>query len=127
MAKTSADWSYFLSEQKRIAQLAFKDAENRKLVGLAIIAGTISSIALAKLYTKLTPDESDDDLRSLAGTGLAAIGIGVATVLWKANLAQYRLPTLQDLPSISLPDMSTHLTDGITSSLEDVFEPSNDS
>ena len=94
MSTTKHDWSYFVSEERRIAQLALEDEENQKLIGLALIAGTVSSVALAKLYTKLTPSTEDDDLRSLAKTGLIAIGLGVVTVLWKANLAQYRLPDL---------------------------------
>lgn len=86
--------SYIVSEQKRIAELALGDEQNRNLILLALAAGTVSSVALAKLYTKLTEDQSDDDLRSLAGTGLMAVGIGMLSVMWKLNKAQFRLPTL---------------------------------
>lgn len=89
-------WSYVISEQKRLAELALKDEENRKLILLALAAGVVSSVALSKLYAKLTDDESDADLRSLAGTGLIAIGAGVLSVFWKLNKAQFRFPSMEE-------------------------------
>ena len=110
--------SYVLSEQKRIAELALGDEQNRNLILLALAAGTVSSVALAKLYGKLTEDHSDDDLRSLAGTGLMAVGLGMLSVMWKLNKAQFKLP--------SIPTLST-ISENLESGLEDAGHYIDDS
>lgn len=111
---TAPSWSHVASEQQRIAKLAWEDEDNRNLILLALAAGVVSSVALGKLYAKLTEDTEDDDLRSLAGTGLVAIGLGVLSVMWKLNKAQFQLPIF----SASLPALDS-LTPHAGESLEE--------
>lgn len=109
---STLSWSYVVSEQKRLAEIALKDEENRKLILLALAAGVVSSLALGKLYTKLTDDEGDDDLRSLAGTGLIAVGAGVLSVFWKLNQAQFRFPSMQEALS-PVTDISSDMQESL--------------
>jgi hypothetical protein len=81
---------HLLSEQKRIAQLAFEDEDNQRLMILALAAGMISSMALGRLYSKLTPETDDNNLMPVAKAGLIAIGSGMLMILYKANSAQYQ-------------------------------------
>ena len=115
---TTPTLSYVLSEQKRLAQLALADKDNQRLILMAVAAGTVSSIALARLYSKLTEDKSDDDLRSLASTGLLAVGAGVLSVMWKLNKAQFRLPSVE--PAVSaITDMASSVTEDVNAFLYD--------
>lgn len=87
---TSADLQRLLAEEKRIAMLAIQDEDNKRLMFLAVTAGTISSLALAHLYVKLTPDTTDDvDIKKMIGTGLMAIGSGLVWVTYKTNMALF--------------------------------------
>ena len=109
---TTPTWSYVVSEQQRIAKLALDDEENRKLILLALAAGVVSSVALGKLYAKLTDDQGDDDLRSLAGTGFMAVGLGVLSVMWKLNQAQFKLPVIA-ASTPAFEALSSHLDAGL--------------
>lgn len=80
-----------LAEQERIANVTLQDADNRRLMILAVTAGMISSMALGRLYSKLTPETDDDDLRPVAKAGLLAIGSSVLLILYKVNRAQFHI------------------------------------
>ncbi len=91
MSKLStSDIKRLLEEQKRIATLAIQDEDNKRLMILAVTAGTISSLALAQLYVKLTPNAEDDvDIKKMIGTGLMAMGTGMVWIVYKTNLALF--------------------------------------
>ena len=87
---TAADLQRLLAEEKRIAAIAIQDADNQRLMILAVTAGTISSLALAHLYVKLTPDTKDDvDVRKMVATGVMAMGTGLLWVAYKTNMALF--------------------------------------
>jgi hypothetical protein len=95
MAKRDqSEWSYFMEEQKRLFSEAVQDPENRKLVLLALGGGVVSTLALSRLYTKMTPGVSEDEWSFLLPKTLTAVGVGLLAVLWNVNKA-YRPPSYQ--------------------------------
>ena len=82
--------AHVLSEQQRIAQLTLEDEDNQRLMILALAAGVISSMALGRLYSKLTPETDDNNLKPVAKAGLIAVASGVVMILYKVNAAQYQ-------------------------------------
>lgn len=78
----------FLAAQTRLTTTSLSDPINRYLIGLGIGGGILSSLALAKLYARLSPDPEDDSLRTLAKAGMIAVGTGVVSVLWYLNKAE---------------------------------------
>ena len=83
-------WDHFIEEQKRLTKEYLLDPSNRTLVGIAIVGGVVSSLALGKLYGKLSVDPTDGTTKDLVGRSLGALAIGVGYVFWELNKAQYQ-------------------------------------
>ena len=87
MAST-AQVKYFLQEQQAATLEGLADPTNRTLVGVALIGGLVSSLALQRLSSRITPGTDDDGLRGMAIAGLIAMGTGTASVLWNLYRAR---------------------------------------
>jgi hypothetical protein len=83
-------WDHFWGEQKRLTTEYLLAPSNRSLVTVAIVGGVISSLALGKLYIKLSTDPADSDLKTLTEKGLTAVVLGVGYVFWELNKTQYQ-------------------------------------
>ena len=87
-------WDRLLASQQQLGQ-ALMDPGNQLLGTVAIIGGVISSLALARLYTKLSKEPIERPIQVIAGRGLTAMALGVGYVWWELNRAQYQ--TKEDL------------------------------
>ena len=98
---TKTAWDYFLEEQQALAQASLSDPHNRFLAGVAILGGVVSSMALARLYTKLTPDASDDHFYAVLPKAVFAVGTGLVGVVWYMNKAHAERKAVEALAAAS--------------------------
>ena len=84
---SQAQWNYFVFEQKALMREALADPQNQRLVAISVLAGVVSSIALAKLYARMTPSSTDDTFRYLLPKAALAVGTGMVCVVWYMNKA----------------------------------------
>ena len=82
-------WDRFYEEQQSLAT-TLKDPSNQALGTVAIISGVVSSLALAKLYTKLSKEPVESPMQVIAGRGLTAMALGVVYVWWELNKTQFQ-------------------------------------
>ena len=101
-SKTSkSQWDYFLQEQKSLMEASLADPHHRMLAGLAIVGGVVSSVALARLYTNLTPDATDDHFYAVMPKAVFAVGTGLLGVVWYMNKAQAERKALETLAAVA--------------------------
>jgi len=86
-------WDAFVESQKRIGT-KLMDPSNQLLGTVAIVGGVLSSLALARLYTKLSKEPIESPMQVIAGRGLTAMALGVGYVWWELNKAQYENPMM---------------------------------
>ena len=139
--KTSkTQWDFFLEEQKALMEVSLSDPQHRMLAGLAVLGGVVSSVALARLYTRLTPDATDDHFYAVMPKAVFAVGTGLLGVVWYMNKAhaereaidalaltaeeqgeQEELQKLVDEGIIS-DDQASGLADAMESSIFDIIQ-----
>jgi hypothetical protein len=90
-------WDHFWGEQERLTSEYFFAPSNRTLVGVSLLGGLVSALALGRLYGQLTEGTAEGALKDMAGRSLTAMAIGVVAVLWEVNKAHYQpIDTLGD-------------------------------
>jgi predicted membrane-bound spermidine synthase len=74
-----------LAHQRTLLAQYLADPEVRALVGISLLSGVVSSIALARLYSKLTPEA--DTAKQVVGATAFAVAVGVGSTLYYLNRA----------------------------------------
>jgi len=134
MIQPSSEWDLFLKDQRDLMKMSLSDPHNRVLAGLAIAGGVISSVALARLYTTLTPDDSDDHFYSVMPKAVFAVGTGLLGVVWYLNKAHAQREAIESLAAMAevegieegleIADEEGVLSDGQAESLAGALESS---
>ena len=77
---------YFIQDQRAATRGALQDPEVRNLLGLSVVAGLVSSLALMRAGDKLIGSELD--LKKALRVALTATLSGVAFVGWEIYSSQ---------------------------------------
>jgi hypothetical protein len=93
----------FYASQAALAD-KLMDPSNQLLGTVAIIGGVVSSLALARLYTKLSNEPIESPVQVIARRGLTATALGVVYVWWELNKAQFKSPVLAAAEAADLDD-----------------------
>lgn len=79
------------AEHQDVFDSAFRDPVIRQDLAIALFGGMLSSVAAARAYGRLTPDPSDNNIRSLLIAAGLAMATGTASLgykLFKASAEQ---------------------------------------
>ncbi len=96
-----------LYDSQRVLAGKLMEPPNQLLGTVAIIGGVVSSLALARLYTKLSKEPIESPMQVIARRGLTATALGVVYVWWELNKAQYASPVLVAAEAADLDDWWT--------------------